>query len=113
MIKQLLTSVLTDLLVTVHTYVSRRNHCLTAIVNTCVTVLTVDLINTGVYFVRIEDWLLRHVVLLTTHFNTTVYHPVTGKDKHQDTHYRDEHFISFQRHILFIRNTLFSIGNFM
>ncbi len=73
------TGVFVDLFVTVHTNVSRRDHSLAALLCTCVTIKTVDLVDTGVYFVGVEYRLFRHIVFLAAHIDGTVYDPVTGK----------------------------------
>ncbi len=50
---------LVDGQVTVHTHIHRRNGGMLAFHGTAVAVQTVDLVGTGVYFVRVEDQVAR------------------------------------------------------
>ena len=60
------TLVLVDGCVTVHTNVQRRHRCMFAVPGIAMTVKTADLVDTRVYFMRIEDRLFRLIILRTS-----------------------------------------------
>src|ERR1700754_4539777 len=78
-----------------------------------VTIQTADLVDTGMYLVRVEDRLLRLVTLLATQADSAFHYPVTTQHEQDEDHKGDVSFISVERHRLGSWDAFFIVGEFL
>src|SRR5260221_11282410 len=95
---------------TVHTHIQRRHSSVFGVQRIAVAIQTADLVDPGVYFMRVEDRLLRLVTLLPAQANSAFYYPVTTQYKQDEYHKGDIGFIPVEGNRLSGRNTPFVIG---
>src|SRR5580698_1744558 len=97
---------------TVHTYIQRGDGSMPADQCIAMAIQTADLVDTGMYFMRVEDRLLWLIALLTAQADRALGEVVTaGDEEHQDGQ-RDIDFITIERHRLTGRDTFFIVGEF-
>jgi len=94
---------------TVHTHIQRGNRGMPADQRIAVTIQTADLVDAGMYFMRVEDGLFRLIALLTAQADRTFCEIVTAcNEEHQDRQgYID--FITVERHRLTGRDPFFIV----
>jgi hypothetical protein len=63
--------------VAVHTNIYRRDGSLFALVNTNMAILAVDLVNTGMHFMREEDGLFGFIFFLAVYIDGTLGDPIS------------------------------------